>query len=77
MTENKWIAKSVTALGAAIAALPAFFNLIGVEFTAAEAADATKQVEILIEAAVTLFGSITAVVGRVRASTKATLFPNA
>lgn len=69
--EQKWIGKSLTALGVVIAALPQIAPLIGVTFTENDATMAGEAVDMIV----TGIGSIVAIVGRLRAKTTATALP--
>jgi uncharacterized membrane protein len=63
MSGNKFFMKSMTVWGILIMAAPQVAILLGIDFTAADAAEADGHVQTII----TAIGGLLAVIGRVRA----------
>ena len=73
--QTKWIALSLTLWGALITAGSALAPVAGINITPEGWAEVNESGQSAINAVGVLVGSVMTIVGRLRASTKATLFP--
>lgn len=73
--ESKWIAKSLTLWGALVTAFSALAPTLGIDITPEGLAEVNESGQSIINALGVVVGSAMTIVGRMKASTKATLLP--